>query len=507
MRVADDNREQGLVLYKRWVSRFLSYDYSSAPLAQGPSISRWETYMPEEIVMPRLSDTMEVGTIAKWLKREGDAVHIGEPILEIETDKTTMELEAYSDGVIQHILLQDGATVPVGTVIGLLIKSDEAATDHSPPRAASPTPATFLLESPKPRAAAASEPPTVDEPPAALLSDRGTSRVTPVINEEQLWSRRRTEAAEKVAGTRDRIKATPLARNLAHRHHIDLAPLSGQGSGPSGRIVKLDIERQLAQREGGEHVMPRSGNREGSVLTHIRPVLQPQSADDDVELRAPNRVQQVMARRVLESKTTVPHFYVSTEVDMAAAGDLRKQLLFAFGDEGKVTYNDLIVRACALGLRAMPEVNTSWRDGQFAVHSHVNIGIAVGLRDGLVVPVLRDADRKSLRELAEASRAMIEKAHNGKLTQGDMGGGTFTVSNLGMFDVDEFQAIINPPESAILAVGSILEKPVALDGTVVVRPRLRLTLSVDHRVIPGIPAAQFLQTVKRLLQEPLRLGF
>jgi pyruvate dehydrogenase E2 component (dihydrolipoamide acetyltransferase) len=462
--------------------------------------------MPEEIVMPRLSDTMEEGTIARWLKREGDLVHRGEPILEIETDKTNMELEAYSDGVIQHILLQDGATALVGTVIGLLIKSDEAATDHSLPRAVSPTRVPFLLEPPKPSAAAASGSPGVNEPPAPLW-DRGTSSETPVMDEGSSLSTRDTDGAEKAERTGDRIKATPLARNLAHQYHIDLAPLSGRGSGPGGRIVKLDIEHQTAPREGGERVMPQSRDREGSVLADIRPALRPQSADDDVELRVPNRVQQVMARRVLESKTTVPHFYVTTEVDMAAAGDLRKQLLFAYGDEGKVTYNDLIVRACALGLRAMPEVNTSWRDGQFAVHSHVNIGIAVGLRDGLVVPVLRDADRKSLRELAAASRALIDKARNGKLTQGDMAGGTFTVSNLGMFDVDEFQAIINPPESAILAVGSILEKPVALDGKVEVRPRLRLTLSVDHRVIPGIPAAQFLQTVKQLLQEPLRLGF
>jgi len=214
-----------------------------------------------------------------------------------------------------------------------------------------------------------------------------------------------------------------------------------------------------------------------------------------------------MARRLLESKTTIPHFYVTTEVDMAAAADLRARLVETFGPEGKVSYNDLIVRACALTLRAMPDVNSSWRDGQFVRHGHVNVGVAVSLPDGLVVPVIKDADRKGLREIAVEARALAEKARAGKLAPRDMEGGTFSTSNLGAYDVAQFQAIVNPPESAILAIGSILEKPVVLDGQVVARPRMTLSLSVDHRVIPGVPAAQFLQGVKRLLQEPLRLGF
>ena len=216
-----------------------------------------------------------------------------------------------------------------------------------------------------------------------------------------------------------------------------------------------------------------------------------------------------MARRLVESKTTVPHFYVTNEVDMAAAMDLRKQLQATFGEEAKISFNDLIVRACALTLRAMPEVNTSWRDGQFAVHSRVNVGIAVSLPDGLVVPVIHDADRKTLREIATETRALAERARTGKLAPHEMAGGTFTVSNLGSVvkDTEEFQAIINPPESAILAVGGIIEKPVALDGQIVIRPRMKLSISVDHRVIPGVPAAEFLHNVKLLLQEPLRLGF
>jgi pyruvate dehydrogenase E2 component (dihydrolipoamide acetyltransferase) len=462
--------------------------------------------MAEEIVMPRLSDTMEEGTIAQWLKREGETVHKGEAILEVETDKATMELPAYSDGVIEQILQGDGATVPVGTVIGTMTRSGEAPTRVSSAGAESLS-QTAALPAAEQRRGVAGTRPGVDEAPRSPAR-RDISATTSTVAHEPAPSMRDEDNAGKGVADGDHIKATPLARNLARQYHIDLMALSGHGSGPGGRIVKLDIERYLARPESGVPLAAPHAEAAVPPLAQTRPTPQPSMADgDEVELRVPNRIQQVMARRVLESKTTVPHFYVTAEADMGAASELRQQLQLIWGDKGKVTYNDLIVRACALSLRAMPEVNTSWRDGQFAVHAHVNVGIAVGLRDGLVVPVIHDADRKGLRELAVEARALIEQARAGKLSPRDLDGGTFTVSNLGMYDVEDFQAIINPPESAILAVGSILEKPVALAGQVVVRPRLRLTLSVDHRVIPGIPAAQFLQSIKRLLQEPLRLGF
>ncbi len=451
--------------------------------------------MPEEIVMPRLSDTMEEGTIAQWLKHEGDVVHRGEAILEVETDKATMPLEAYSEGVIHKILQPEGTTVPIGTVIGLLAKVGEAvapspaATGGQARSAAAAVAADQQAAGPRDAEMPAGPAVAAGPAPSGQPSDNG--------------------AASNGAG--GRLKATPLARNLARQHNIDLAVVGAQGSGPGGRIVRLDIERYMAQQGAASAAQPAPAQAQPAP-THLQ-VAATQSpeptppASDGVEFKKPTRIQQVMARRLVESKTTVPHFYVQNEVDMAAAADLRKQLQGALGDEGKVSYNDIVIKACALALRAMPEVNTQWRDGQFALLSAVNIGMAVNIPDGLVVPVIRDADHKTLREISAEARALAAKGREGKLAPREMEGGSFTVSNLGMFDVEEFQAIVNPPESAILAVGSIQEKPAVVDGQVVVRPRMKLTLSVDHRVIPGVPAAQFLQKVKQLLQEPLRLGF
>jgi len=450
--------------------------------------------MPEEIVMPRLSDTMEEGTIAQWLKHEGDVVHRGEAILEVETDKATMPLEAYSEGVIQKILQPEGTTVPIGTVIGLLAKVGEvvapspAATGGQARSAAAAPAADKQAASPRDAEMPAGPAVAAQPAPSGQPSDNG--------------------AASNGAG--GRLKATPLARNLARQHNIDLAVVGAQGSGPGGRIVRLDIERYMAQQGAAGAAQPAPAQAQPAPAPAQAAATQspePAAAPDGVEFKKPTRIQQVMARRLVESKTTVPHFYVQNEVDMAAAADLRKQLQGALGDEGKVSYNDIVIKACALALRAMPEVNTQWRDGQFALLSAVNIGMAVNIPDGLVVPVIRDADHKTLREISAEARALAAKGREGKLAPREMEGGSFTVSNLGMFDVEEFQAIVNPPESAILAVGSIQEKPAVVDGQVVVRPRMKLTLSVDHRVIPGVPAAQFLQKVKQLLQEPLRLGF
>jgi len=502
--------------------------------------------MPEEIVMPRLSDTMEEGTISQWLKREGETVHKGDAILEVETDKANMELQAYSDGVIHQIIHGDGDTVTVGSVIGVLARLGEQLVPATSPgagarAAAAPTspasdaPRTTASPDDDERERAAGDimamTPDDGEMPAtaAVAAGAGVSTSSALMAPEPVGV---TGGNGNGAGSR--VRATPLARNMAREHAIDLAAFNGRGSGPGGRIVKDDIERILAQQsQGQERGMAPAGAANGAAETVAPPApmapsapvpapvaapaaaasVTPPSApssvgDDTVELRAPNRIQTVMARRLTESKTTVPHFYVTGEIDMSAAAGLRKQLQETFGPEGKVSYNDLIVRACALTLRAMPEINTSWRDGQFAAHSRVNVGIAVSLPDGLVVPVIRDADRKGLREISTETRSLAEKARTGKLAPADMAGGTFTISNLGMYDaVEQFQAIINPPESAILAVGAIQDKPAVVDGQVVARPLMRVSLSVDHRVIPGVPAAQFLQGIKRLLQEPLRLGF
>jgi len=494
--------------------------------------------MPEEIVMPRLSDTMEEGTISQWLKREGETVHKGDAILEVETDKANMELQAYSDGVIHQIIHGDGDTVTIGSVIGILAKPGEQLTPATSPGAgARGAAAQTSSASDAPRTAAspgddegeraagdimAATPDDGEIPAPAIVAARAGASTSSALMAPEPVGVTGGDGTDGSNGAGGRVRATPLARNIAREHAIDLAPFNGRGSGPGGRIVKDDIERILArQGQGQEQGTTAARVANGAAETVAPPSPPPAAAasatpastpssvgDDTVELRAPNRIQTVMARRLTESKTTVPHFYVTGEIDMSDAAGLRKQLQETFGPEGKVSYNDLVVRACALTLRAMPEVNTSWRDGQFAAHSRVNVGIAVSLPDGLVVPVIHDADRKGLREISTETRSLAEKARAGKLAPTDMAGGTFTISNLGMYDaVEQFQAIINPPESAILAVGAIQDKPAVVDGQVVVRPLMRVSLSVDHRVIPGVPAAQFLQGIKRLLQEPLRLGF
>jgi len=456
-----------------------------------------------------------------------------------------MELQAYSDGVIHQIIHGDGDTVTVGSVIGVLARLGEqlapaaspdagAQTAAAPPLPASAVPRTAASSDDDERERAAGDimaatPDDGEMPVPAMVASGSSGPAASALTAPEPVGV--TGGNGNGTGASGRVRATPLARNMAREHAIDLAAFNGRGSGPGGRIVKDDIERILArQSQGQERGMAPAVAADGVVAETVAPSaptapsapvpapaaaasVTPPSApssvgDDTVELRAPNRIQTVMARRLTESKTTVPHFYVTGEIDMSAAAGLRKQLQETFGPEGKVSYNDLIVRACALTLRAMPEVNTSWRDGQFAVHGRVNVGIAVSLPDGLVVPVIRDADRKGLREIATETRSLAEKARTGKLAPADMTGGTFTISNLGMYDaVEQFQAIINPPESAILAVGAIQDKPAVVDGQVVARPLMRVSLSVDHRVIPGVPAAQFLQGIKRLLQEPLRLGF
>ncbi len=448
--------------------------------------------MSDEIVMPRLSDTMEEGTIARWLKREGEPVHKGDPILEIQTDKATMELEAYSDGAIAAILVDEGSTVAVGTVVGMMASLGETtALVHEGKAPGTTTP----LTAPRPEVPAplarleAPETPTtgVAAPKGAAPAPAGSAN-----------------------GAGAYVKASPLARNVARAHAVDLHDLAGVGSGPGGRIVRDDVDRYLARVQTPE--TPRTASTATSSspppdkAASSVPAAAPAPQEGD-EVRAPSRLQQIVARRLSESKATVPHFYVASEIDMAAALDLRRTLIATFGDEERISVNDLIVKACALALRARPDINTSWRDGQYVVHAHVNVGIAVDVPAGLVVPVIHDADRLGLRALTAERKSLVEKARAGKLAPRDIEGGVFTVSNLGMYDVDEFQAIINPPESAILAVGSIVERAVVVDGAVVVRPRMRMNLSVDHRVVPGVPAAEFMAEVKRLLQEPLRLGF
>lgn len=413
--------------------------------------------MPVEVVMPRLSDTMQEGTVLKWLKKEGEEIKKGEPLAEIATDKANMELESYYSGVVEKIVVEEGRAVPVGEQIAIIRSPGEQP-------AATPSPA----EAAPPAAVAAPAPPA----PAA-------------------------EAAPDLPREGERIKASPLARRLAAEHGLDLSRLAG--TGPGGRIVKEDVEEYLARARAAAPAPEAAPPREERPAPAAPAV--PTAA---VPL---TRMQETIVRRMVESKTTVPHFYVTIEVDMGEASRLRQaanDAAAAFGAQ-EISYNDLVVKAAALSLRRFPEVNAFYRDGRIYMNKEINVGIAVALPDGLVVPVVHDADKKSLRQIASDAKEIIERARTGRLAPDDYVGGTFTVSNLGMYDVDEFAAIINPPQSGILAVGSVKPKPVVVDGEVRVAERMRATLSADHRVYYGATAAQFLKELKHLLENPLEL--
>ncbi len=406
--------------------------------------------MPEEIVMPRLSDTMQQGTIVRWLKREGDAVEKDEVLAEVETDKAIMELPSYVSGVIERILVPEGGSAPIGSPIAIVRLPGEAPSEL-------PAQATV---------------------PGTTAQGKAP-RVGPV-------------EAERPAVAEGRVKASPLARRIAEELGIDLAKVVGTGEG--GRITKEDV---LGYAEGlkAERAAPAPAAPEVATASLTEPTEKPLG-----------HLQKVIARRMVESKTTVPHFYATMEVDMGEAMRLRGELNEVLRAEGvEVTVNDLVVKAVALALRALPEVNASFAGDKLLLHGRVNVGIAVGTDDLLLVPVIKDCDKKSLKDIAAEARRLAEKARTGRLSLEDVEGGTFTVSNLGMFAVDEFSAIVNPPQAAILAVGAVQEKPVVRNGQITVAQRMRITLSADHRVFYGVTGAKFLGKVRELLERPLLL--
>ena len=415
--------------------------------------------MPAEVVMPRLSDTMTEGKVLKWRKHEGEPVKRGEIIAEIETDKAAMELESYDSGIVDKIIVPEGQTVPVGEKIAT-IKEPEAM-----PKTTAPVRESF---GPPTEARAEARPPEEAAPPAPPAAP-------PKPQEE-------------------RSKVSPLARRIAEERGLDLTNVVG--TGPEGRITKEDVLGYIRQMEEAPPVTP--------VPPKAPPATQGQLPTDEAQLVEPTRMQATIAKRMSEAKATVPHYYVTTAIDMGEATRFLKGIETAEG-ELQIGYNDIILKASALALQRFPMVNAFYRDGRLQINRRINIGIAVSLQDGLVVPVVHDCDKKSLRQIASDARQAIERARAGKMVAGDYEGATFDVSNLGMFDVEEFAAIIDPPKSAILAVGTVREEPVVRDGQIVTSQRMKVTLSCDHRVFYGAEAARFLQEVKRLLENPLSL--
>jgi pyruvate dehydrogenase E2 component (dihydrolipoamide acetyltransferase) len=439
--------------------------------------------MITKIMMPKLSDAMETGKLIQWLKKEGEPVKGGDVIAEIETDKANVELEAFGSGVLRKILVEPGGQVPVGELIGVIA---DPADDISRVAGEPLKPASVASPAPAPPASVAAVP-SVE----TYQSVPATSVVVPLAP---------AVAAALPTPVAGRVKASPLARKIASQAGVDLRLI--QGSGPGGRIVRRDVEAAAAAPRAVAP-LPRSPLPVRAAPARAAFVIppRPEAEHEDVAL---SPVRAAIARRMPLAKAPVPHFYVTVEVAMDRASALREELN-ALEGQPKVSVNDLVIKACALALRKNPGVNASFQGQGMRVHHRAHIGVAVALDQGLITPVLRDCDIKPLPQIAIESRDLAERARGGKLRAPEMTGATFSISNLGMFDVDEFSAIINPPEGAILAVGSVVEKPVAEGGEVRVGRRVKLTLSCDHRVIDGAMGARFLQDVKRLLQEPLRL--
>src|SRR5579862_472241 len=448
--------------------------------------------------MPQLSDTMKIGVLRKWRKNEGDKVSPGEVLAEVETDKATMDFEAFDDGVLLKRLVADGASMPVGTPIAIIGKAGEDVA--------------ALVEEAKTRTAggaakpaAKAEAPKVAPAPAAKPAPAPAPRA----------------AAPAPAAPAGKVLASPLARKLATDLGVDLRNV--QGTGPGGRIVERDVK---AASEGGgaaDHVhaaeeapstratasappvsaaAPLPAQLAPERRTEARPAATP-PADDIV--KPLSMMRRTIATRLLESKTSIPHFYLTADVDMDAAMEFREQVAQVHG--AKLSVNDLVLKACGLAMRRIPEANASFTEEAIIQHARVDIGMAVAIDDGLITPVIRDADKKTIGQIGIEAREMAGRARERKLKPEEYTGATFSVSNLGMLGVKDFCAIINPPEAGILAVGTVRKEPVVKDGKIVIGQRMSITLSCDHRVIDGALGAKVLQAIVGILEKPISLAF
>jgi pyruvate dehydrogenase E2 component (dihydrolipoyllysine-residue acetyltransferase) len=461
-----------------------------------------------DVAMPRLSDSMEEGTILKWLKSDGDEVKRGEELVEIETDKANMTYEADSDGTLT-IVAKEGDTLPVGDTIARLGDGSEESGSG---------------EEEEPADEAQEEEPSAEDEPEEAEEEE--------VEADASGNGKREEAPEPAPahaeapsgnGGGDRIKASPVAKRMAREMGVELGEL--KGSGPGGRIVKADVE---AAAKGGAATAEAEAppQQEAPPQEEEVPAAAGEAAEEAPKKDVPapvisgdkqagrgettehdlTRLQKTVARRMAESKATAPDFVLTVEVDMEEAVALRKQLKAAAGDQPAPSFNDFIIKASALALRDFPRANGAYRDGKFELYGRVNVGVAVAGQDALVVPTVFDADSKSLGHIARESRALAERVRAGAITPPELSSGTFTVSNLGMFGIKRFVAVINPPQAAILAVGALEPRPVVRDRKVEVRSMMELTLSCDHRILYGADAAEFLAKIREYLENPLRLA-
>lgn len=432
--------------------------------------------MPE-VVMPRLSDTMEEGELSKWLKNEGDEVAKGDILAEIETDKATMDLEAFESGVLEKHLVEAGSVVPIGTPVAI-IGDGSGATESAKPDDSSQG------EEPS-KAASGNQPAEPDKPAEAEKKSEPAKPEEPSKADDAVEEPSETATQGQPAA---KLRMSPLARKIAKDHGLDPAAIAG--SGPQGRVVRADVEKAISSSE------TRAVSRTTSAETSAA------EADEEIPV---NRIRRVTAKRLTESQA-VPHFFLTSVVDVEKLLAFRSDVNESLEHEGvKVSVNDLFVRAAAVALRQHPEANSSWGDDSVIRRANVNVGIAVATEAGLLVPVVHDADRKDLPTIAAETVALAAKARDGKLNPDEMSGGTFSISNLGMFGIDQFTAVINPPEAAILAVGAASPVPVLRNGELVDVPKLKITLTVDHRVMDGAVAADFLRDLVGILENPVRI--
>jgi len=452
-----------------------------------------------DVTMPRLSDTMEEGTIASWLKKPGEKVDRGEVIAQIETDKATMDLTAFEAGTLQEILAPEGSTVAIGQPVAR-IGSGKATPAAEAPRAekAAPVDAPTAAEAPRAEQAAPADAPPAKvarpangakpvEPPAreaaAGVEPRATASGEDISEAPDASKSSREESARGDGKTR----ASPMARHIAAEHDLDLANI--QGSGPQGRVIRADVEAAL----------------KSSTSDTQTPVVKDATVSDDERVTL-SQMRRTIARRMAESTRTVPHFFLTVTVDASELVRLRKQITEETADAGiKISFNDMVVKAAAVAIRKVPDINVSFAEDSLIRHQRIHIGVAVATERGLIVPVVRDVDQKSLGQISRETRDLAERANSGKLQPADYSGGTFTISNLGMFGIEQFNAVINPPEAAILAVGAITREPAEHDGQIVLRERMKLTLSVDHRALDGAMGSRYLQALKQVLEKPMLL--
>lgn len=417
--------------------------------------------MAEIVYMPKLSDTMTEGVVAEWTKNVGDEVSSGEVLAEIETDKATMEFESFYDGILLHIGVEKGATAPVNAVLAIIGDKGEDVTkilaeaEKNAPSEVKEEPAPApKVEAPKPT-------------PAPVVSTPAPVKSTPVVS---------------VSDSNGRVFASPLAKSMANERGIDLTNVIGTGDG--GRIVKRDID----------HYKPYVGGNAAK-----RGFVGVESFKDEPV----SQMRKTIAKRLSESKFTAPHFYLTLDIDMDNAIAIRKQINTL--ESGKVSFNDMVIKACGLALREHPTVNSAWLGDVIRRNEHVHIGVAVAVDEGLLVPVVRFADGKELTEIGSEVRTFAKKAKDKKLQPSDWEGNTFTISNLGMFGIEEFTAIVNPPDSCIMAVGGIKQVPVVKDGEIVPGNVMKVTLSCDHRVVDGVSGSEFLNTFKKYMENPVAL--